>query len=43
MYPTKSSSATAMAIVSQTGHQRARKKPTIMNSVSASELMTLSP
>ena len=43
MYPTISSSAIATAMVSQTGHQRARKKPTTINSVSATELMTLSP
>src|SRR6476660_2509137 len=37
-YPTISSSAMATAMVSQTGHQRARKKPKIIKSVSATEL-----
>ncbi len=43
MVPRNSSRPTAMATVSQTGSQLARKKPNTMKRMSLTELMTLSP
>ncbi len=43
MKPTKSSSATAIATVSQTGKRDASQKPNTMKRMSDAELMTLSP